>query len=170
MDFFTHLDKNGNAKMVDVSVKKPTTREAKASATLSLDKKTFDMLISGEIPKGDAFAVSRIAGIMAAKKVDTLIPLCHSLPISSVKIEFLPDKEKNTIEIISMVKCFGVTGVEMEALTSVSVAALALYDMCKSINKGITISSIKLLMKSGGKSGVWTSDDNMEENIATFNN
>jgi cyclic pyranopterin phosphate synthase len=159
MNGFSHLDDKGNAIMVDVSLKEPTVREAKASATINLDANTFSRLIAGDIPKGDAFAVARIAGIMAAKKVDMLIPLCHSIPVSSVEIEFLPDNDRNTIEIISNVKCFGVTGVEMEALASVSVAALALYDMCKAINKGITISSIRLLKKTGGKSGVWTFND-----------
>ncbi len=154
-DHFTHIDKEGRALMVDVSGKQPTLRTARAQAEIGLGCKAFNLLIEGQVAKGDVLAVARVAGIMAAKRVDELIPLCHPLPIQSVEIYFTPDHENCSLIIESVVKLTGVTGVEMEALTAVSVAALTVYDMCKAVEKGITIKHVKLLKKSGGKSGTW---------------
>lgn len=141
--------------MVDVGGKQTTLRKATASARIRLGEKVFGMVFGGEIPKGDVLAVSRVAGIMAAKKVDSLIPLCHSLPLHAVEIIFEPDPGSWSVRIIATAQTKGVTGVEMEAMTAVSVAALAFYDMCKSVEKGIVIESIRLEYKSGGKSGIW---------------
>lgn len=152
---FTHIDEKGRARMVDVGGKQATLREATASARIRLGEKVFGLVFGGEIPKGDVLAVSRVAGIMAAKKVDSLIPLCHSLPLHAVEIIFEPDPGSWSVRIIATARTKGVTGVEMEAMTAVSVAALAFYDMCKSVEKGIVIESIRLEYKSGGKSGIW---------------
>ncbi len=152
---FTHLDSQGRATMVDVSGKAATVREAVASGFVSLGREVMEMILSGTVPKGDVLAAARIAGIMAAKKVDGLIPLCHPLPLHSVSIDFELDEARSGIEIRAKVKTKGVTGVEMEAMTAVSVAALTIYDMCKSITKGIEIGPIRLEYKSGGKSGTW---------------
>jgi len=152
---FTHLDDMGRACMVDVGGKMATVREAVASARVRLGEKAYKAIMEGDIPKGDALAVSRIAGIMAAKKVDELIPLCHPLPLHLVEISFVPDPGAFSVGISARAKTSGQTGVEMEAMTAVSVAALALYDMCKSLDKGIIIESVCLDYKSGGKSGVW---------------
>jgi len=152
----THLDLEGRARMVDVSAKEPTLREAEASCKVFLGPKAYDLLIKGELPKGDAFAVARIAGIMAAKKVDELIPLCHPLPVQSIEVEFFPLMDQAAVEIRARVRIKAVTGVEMEAMTACSIAALALYDMCKSVEKGISIDQIRLEYKSGGKSGTWS--------------
>jgi len=154
-DNFTHIDEKGRARMVDVSEKKETIRFAQAQAEIELGEKAFNLLTKGEIAKGDVFAVARVAGIMAAKKVDELIPLCHPLPIQFVEIDFTPNSKNYSIIIESRVKLKGVTGVEMEALTAVSVAALTIYDMCKAVQKAIRIKDIKLIKKSGGKSGTW---------------
>jgi len=154
-DSFTHIDKKGRARMVDVSEKKETIRFAQAQAEIELGEKAFNLLIKGEIAKGDVLAVARVAGIIAAKKVDELIPLCHPLPIQFVEIDFTPNPKNYSIIIDSKVKLKGVTGVEMEALTAVSVAALTIYDMCKAVQKAIRIKDIKLIKKSGGKSGTW---------------
>ncbi len=152
----THLGPDGRAKMVDVSSKAPSVREARASARVVLGPKAFGLLMSGGLPKGDAMAVARVAGIMAAKKVDELIPLCHPLPLHGIEVDFSPDEAGAAIEVRARAKINAVTGVEMEALTAVSVAALTLYDMCKSVEKGITIETIRLEYKSGGKSGTWS--------------
>ncbi len=152
----THLDPEGRARMVDVSAKEPTLREAEASARVVLGPDAFDLVMKGGLPKGDAMAVARVAGIMAAKRVDELIPLCHPLPLHSIEIDFHPDEEAKVIEVRARARIKAVTGVEMEAMTAASVAALTLYDMCKSVEKGITIEQIRLEYKSGGKSGTWT--------------
>lgn len=144
--------------MVDVSLKTETPREAVASGRVMLGPKAFGLLIDKMIPKGDVLAVARIAGIMAAKKVDTLIPLCHTLPLQGVEIDLMPDFGENAIKISARTKTKGVTGVEIEALTAVSVAALTIYDMCKSAQRGITIEGIRLDCKSGGKSGTWKNE------------
>ncbi len=149
----THLDDEGKALMVDVSEKSSTVRTAIASARVCMKPETLRLITERGIPKGDVFAVSRVAGIMAAKKTPELIPLCHPLNLSSVKIDFKIDEDKASIEIISTVKIQAQTGVEMEALTACTVAALTIYDMCKAVDKGMTISDIKLLEKHGGKSG-----------------
>ena len=150
---FTHFDSNGKAIMVDVALKQKTIRTAKASCTVSMNKETFLLVKDGNTAKGDVFCIARIAGILAAKKTHELIPLCHPISISSIKINFELDENKYLIKIISDCKLNDKTGLEMEALTSVSIAALTIYDMCKAVDKNIMISDIKLLEKSGGKSG-----------------
>ncbi len=137
--------------MVDVGRKRATRRVARARATVTMKPETLRLIIDKRIQKGDVFEVARLAGIMAAKQTDKLIPLCHPLPLENVKIEFRT--ARNSIEIISEARVTAKTGVEMEALTAVAVAALTIYDMCKSAERGITISDIELLEKSGGKSG-----------------
>lgn len=149
----THLDEQGAARMVDVSDKATTAREAVAAGEVWLKPETLALIQSGGLPKGDVLAVARVAGIMAAKRTPELIPLCHPLPITGVTVEFAVDAERSVITITARVRCTGVTGVEMEALTAVSVAALTIYDMCKAVEKGIRIHNIRLLRKSGGKSG-----------------
>ena len=155
MSKLTHLDDNGQAHMVDVSGKPETIRMARAVGSVQLSDSSMAALLEGNIKKGDALAVARIAGIMATKKTSELIPLCHPLPISKAKVELEPDKDRNLVLITATVKTTGSTGVEMEALTAVSIAALTLYDMLKSVDKFITISAIKLDEKQGGKSGAW---------------
>ena len=155
MSKLTHLDDNGQAHMVDVSGKPETIRMARAVGSVQLSDSSMAALLEGNVKKGDALAVARIAGIMAAKKTSELIPLCHPLPISKAKVELEPDKDRNLVLITATVKTTGPTGVEMEALTAVSIAALTLYDMLKSVDKFITISAIKLDGKQGGKSGAW---------------
>jgi cyclic pyranopterin phosphate synthase len=153
MSELTHLDASGAARMVDVSDKPDTVRIARAEAVLSMQPETFRLLMAGQLRKGDAFAVARIAGIQAAKKCSELIPLCHPLMLSSVTVDFEPQESKTLLRIITTCKLKGQTGVEMEALTAASVAALTIYDMCKSVDKRIVIGSVQLLEKTGGKSG-----------------
>jgi cyclic pyranopterin phosphate synthase len=153
-DRLTHVREDGTAHMVDVSAKAETTREATAQAVLGTREDVVSLLVSGGLPKGDALAVSRVAGIMAAKQTPSLIPLCHPLPISKVTVDFFPGASEVRIE--ATVRTRGVTGVEMEALTAASVAALSLYDMIKAVDKHAVIGDIKVLAKSGGKSGDWT--------------
>ena len=155
MSKLTHLDDNGQAHMVDVSGKPETIRMARAVGSVQLSDSSMAAILEGNVKKGDALAVARIAGIRAAKKTSELIPLCHPLPISKAKVELEPDKDRNLVLITATVKTTGPTGVEMEALTAVSIAALTLYDMLKSVDKFITISAIKLDEKQGGKSGAW---------------
>ncbi len=150
----THLDDKGHARMVDVGKKDPTHRKAQAYGQIFVGKEVIKLIKDKNVPKGDVFCAARIAGILAAKKVDQLIPLCHPLPLHFVEIEFDMDDE-GLIEIWSTVKVHGKTGVEMEALTAVSTAALTIYDMCKAVEKGIIIKEIRLEYKSGGKSGYW---------------
>ena len=141
--------------MVDVGAKSPTEREAIATGTIHMRPETLHLITTGQIPKGDTLAVARVAGIMAAKKTPELIPLCHPLRISSVQVACTPDEEKGRIDIEARVKVNGQTGVEMEALTAVSVTALTIYDMCKAVEKDMVISDISLKHKSGGKSGTY---------------
>ncbi|GAA4656181.1 cyclic pyranopterin monophosphate synthase MoaC [Arthrobacter cryoconiti] len=150
----THLRQDGTAQMVDVSEKAVTTREATASGVVHTTAEVMVLLGAGELPKGDALAVARVAGIMAAKKTPELIPLCHPLPISKVTVDF--ELGTTTVGIFATVKTRGVTGVEMEALTAVSVAALSVYDMLKAVDKHAVISDISVLAKSGGKRGDWS--------------
>lgn len=150
----THLRHDGTAQMVDVSNKAQSTREATATATVRSTAEVLALLGDGELPKGDALAVARIAGIMAAKKTPDLIPLCHPLPIAKVTIDF--ELDADFVTVFATVKTRGVTGVEMEALTAASVAALSVYDMIKAVDKHAVITDIKVLAKSGGKSGDWT--------------
>ncbi len=158
----THFDEQGSAIMVDVSGKAVTTRTAIASATVYMKPETLNMIKDRTISKGDVLAVARIAGIMATKKTPELIPLCHPLALSSVRIDFMLQEESSSIEVISTVKIQAQTGVEMEALTGCAVAALTIYDMCKAVDKAMTIKDIKLLEKHGGKSGSFTRTDNTD--------
>ena len=158
MKNLTHLDNNGNAHMVDVGQKEITERVATAQAIVRMQAETLQLIINGGHKKGDVLAVARIAGIQAAKKTPDLIPLCHPLMLTSIAVELTPDEKNNSITILATCKLAGKTGVEMEALTAASVAALTIYDMCKAVDKGITIGDIKLLEKSGGKSGTWKAE------------
>jgi len=151
----THFDETGAARMVDVSAKNETAREAVAEGRVSMLPETLSLILDRKVSKGDVFGVARIAGIMAAKKTAELIPLCHPLALSSVELEFEPDRADSSVLIRSIVRTTGKTGVEMEALTAVSVAALTVYDMCKSVDRAMTISDIRLMKKSGGKSGTF---------------
>lgn len=153
MSKLTHLDEKGQARMVDVSAKDVTTRLATARGKISMTAATLGMITEGRAKKGDVLAAARIAGIMAAKKTHELIPLCHPLLISGVTVDFTPDVKANAIEVEATVKVEGKTGVEMEALTAVSVACLTIYDMCKSADRAMRIGDIRLVEKSGGKSG-----------------
>jgi cyclic pyranopterin phosphate synthase len=141
--------------MVDVGHKAVTAREAVATGTIRMNPEVLRLIVAGQMPKGDVLAVARVAGIMAAKKTSELIPLCHPLGISSVSVEFTPQEKTGQIVITARVKIDGKTGVEMEALTAVSVAALTIYDMCKAADKSMVISDICLLKKTGGKSGTY---------------
>lgn len=154
----THLDAQGRAQMVDVAGKAVTVRVARARALVSMQPATLQLIAEGGHKKGDVLAVARIAGIQAAKKTADLIPLCHPLMLSSVKVEIELDAAANRLVIDTMCKLEGQTGVEMEALTAASVAALTIYDMCKAIDKGMVIESICLLEKTGGKSGSYVRD------------
>jgi len=151
----THFDDEGKARMVDVSEKGATARVAVASGSISMKVDTLRLIKQGKIEKGDVLGVARVAGIMAAKKTSELIPMCHPLSITSVAIDFAIDDKKNRVVIKSTVKVTGQTGVEMEALTATSVAALTIYDMCKAVDKQMIIGEIMLLEKSGGKSGTF---------------
>lgn len=155
----THLDENGNARIVDVTEKQDTYREATACGTIQLNDEIMDLILSGKNPKGDVLAVSRVAGIMACKKTSELIPLCHPLLLGKITVDFEPDTKNARILCLCTVKVRGQTGVEMEALTGVSVALLTIYDMCKAVSKAMVISDIKLLKKSGGKSGDFVRDE-----------
>jgi len=158
MSKLTHLDDKGQARMVDVSAKDVTTRQARACGRIVMTAETLSMITQGRAKKGDVLAAARIAGIMAAKKTHELIPLCHPLLISGVTIEFTPDPKANAIAVEATVKVEGKTGVEMEALTAVSVACLTIYDMCKSADRAMRIGDIRLVEKSGGKSGHYSAD------------
>ena len=153
MSKLSHLDDKGAAHMVDVSGKPVTAREASAEATITVSPEAFAAVMDGTAPKGDVLAAARIAGIMAAKKVPELIPLCHPLAIAKAAIDFEPDAERHAVRIVATVATSGQTGVEMEALTAASIAALTLYDMIKAVDKTAVIENVRLLAKSGGKSG-----------------
>jgi cyclic pyranopterin phosphate synthase len=150
---FTHFDSAGNARMVDVSAKGETLRRATARGRITMSEEAYSMVRSGSIKKGDVLGVARIAGIMAAKKVDQLIPLCHPLAVTGIDLIFNFVDNDRAVDIEATVGITGKTGVEMEALTAVTVAALTIYDMCKAVDKGMVISDIRLMKKSGGKSG-----------------
>jgi cyclic pyranopterin phosphate synthase len=149
----SHLDKEGKARMVDVSEKPPTKREAIARGCVHMNTSTLKLIKDKAIPKGDVMAVARIAGIMAAKKTGELVPMCHPLNITSVTVDLVMDEKNRRIDVEAKVKTVGQTGVEMEALTAVSVAALTIYDMCKAVDREMTISDILLMEKRGGRSG-----------------
>jgi cyclic pyranopterin monophosphate synthase len=154
-DDLTHIDAQGHASMVDVGAKAVTTRTAIAQGEVHMQAATLAAIRDGAVPKGDVLAAARIAGIMAAKRTPELIPLCHTLLLSKVAVEFTVDEANRCVVITATVRCNGQTGVEMEALTAVSVAALTIYDMAKAIEKTMTITNIRLLEKMGGKSGEW---------------
>lgn len=148
----THIDDNGAARMVDVGEKEVTRRTATAQAVVAMQPQTLSLILSGGMPKGDVFACARIAGIMAAKRTWELIPMCHPLPIEGIEIDLTPISDTE-VRIVGTLRCTHKTGIEMEALTAVSVAALTLYDMCKAVDRGMVIRDVMLLRKSGGKSG-----------------
>tara|TARA_R110000824_G_scaffold155226_5_gene327700 strand:+ start:13653 stop:14138 length:486 start_codon:yes stop_codon:yes gene_type:complete len=151
----THLDDKGHATMVDVSQKEVTARSATAKGRIVMEPATLKLITGGKLAKGNALEVARLAGIMAAKKTSDLIPLCHPLMISKVSVDFKPNTRTRSIEVEATVKLSGQTGVEMEALTAVSVACLTLYDMAKAVDRGMVISDIRLTHKDGGKSGTY---------------
>lgn len=155
MPRLTHIDERGKAKMVDVTAKGTTVREAVAKGSVYMKPETLRMVMQNEIAKGDVLGVARIAGVMAAKRTGEIIPLCHPLNITSVDISLEPIPEKGCIDITASVKVSAPTGVEMEALTAVAVAALTIYDMCKGVDKGMVLSDIRLVKKSGGRSGTY---------------
>ena len=151
----THFDDSGNAHMVDVGAKGETERVAVARASVTMQAATLKLIAAKKAAKGDVLAVAQLAGIMAAKRTPELIPLCHPLSLSSVDVKLSLDKKRNAVDIEATCKLKGRTGVEMEALTAASVAALTVYDMCKSVDRGMVISEVRLLHKSGGKSGTF---------------
>ena len=154
----THIDENGNAVMVDVSSKNETERTATAKGSVEMQPETIAIIQGGGVKKGDVLSIAQLAGIMGAKRTPDLIPLCHPLNLSSVKVNLSCDADRNAVNIEATCKLSGQTGVEMEALTAVSVAALTVYDMCKAIDKGMHISNIRLTHKAGGNSGVFKAE------------
>lgn len=154
---FTHIDTNGRVRMVDVTSKKPTERVALARGKIIMQSGTLEKIRAGNITKGNVLETARIAGVMAAKKTADLIPMCHPLALTFIQVDFWPDNETRSIEIVATVRLVGRTGVEMEALTAVATAALTIYDMCKSLDRGMIITDIHLAEKSGGKSGHYVS-------------
>lgn len=155
----THFDKDGHSRMVNVTSKSETVREAIARGSVYAKPETIKLIAEWGISKGDVLEVARLAGIMAAKKTPELIPLCHPIPLTSVELELSIDRDNSKVDIEARVQNIGRTGVEMEALTAVSVAGLTVYDMCKSIDRGIVVSEIRLIKKSGGKSGTFDISD-----------
>jgi len=153
MTGFTHFDAAGNAAMVDVTAKPVTDRIATARARVAMQPETLAMIQAGTAKKGDVLGVARLAGIMAAKRTADLIPLCHPLPVTAVTVDLTPDPAANTVEIAATVRTTGQTGVEMEALTAASIAALTVYDMCKAVDRSMRIEGIRVTQKAGGKSG-----------------
>ncbi|HEY7067923.1 MAG TPA: cyclic pyranopterin monophosphate synthase MoaC [Chloroflexota bacterium] len=149
----SHLDEQGRARMVDVGAKAETARVATARGRVRMQPETLALVLRGGVAKGDVIAVARLAGIMAAKRTGELIPLCHPLPITSVNVDVTPDEAASALDIEATARIVGKTGVEMEALTAVSVAALTIYDMCKAVDRGMTIEAVRLVHKAGGKSG-----------------
>ncbi|MFT5482693.1 MAG: cyclic pyranopterin phosphate synthase [Halieaceae bacterium] len=159
MTNLTHINEAGAAHMVDVAAKSVTARHATARAKVVMRAETLDLIVSGGHHKGDVFAVARVAGIQAAKKCSELIPLCHPLMLTSIEVELTVAGAENAVLVEARVGLDGKTGVEMEALTAASIAALTIYDMCKAVDRGMVIESIGLVEKRGGKSGTWRSDD-----------
>ena len=153
MSEFTHFDESGRARMVDVGDKSVTERQAIATGRIGMQPETLKLIMEGDVKKGDVLAVARLSGIMAAKRTSDLIPLCHPLRLTSITIDFTTDTDSSEVTVMATVKANDRTGVEMEALVAASVAALTIYDMCKSHDRGMIISDIRLLEKSGGKSG-----------------
>ncbi len=165
----THLNARGEAHMVDVADKQETRREARARGSVHMQAATLALLSEGGLPKGDVLATARIAGIQAAKRTHELIPLCHALALSKVTIEFTLDAAENCVHVEAFCRLNGRTGVEMEALTAVSVACLTLYDMCKAVDKGMTIDGVRLEEKRGGRSGNWSREPMPEAAVASDN-
>ncbi|MAF95018.1 MAG: cyclic pyranopterin monophosphate synthase MoaC [Rhodospirillaceae bacterium] len=155
---FTHLDDEGNAVMVDVSDKQATERTATAKGSVIMQPETMALIQKGGVRKGDVLSVAQLAGIMAAKRTPDLIPLCHPLELTSVSVDLVCDPERNAVDISATCKLKGQTGVEMEALTAVAVAALTVYDMCKAVDRGMKITDIRLVHKAGGKSGTFEAE------------
>jgi len=155
MSKFTHIDDQGRVRMVDVTDKQPTVREAVAGGKVMMKPETLKLIGDQKVKKGNVLETARIAGIMAAKKTSELIPMCHPLSLTHVQVDFKPDESSHSIAIVASARTIDQTGVEMEALTAVSAAALTIYDMCKSYDREMTISDMRLLEKSGGKSGVY---------------
>lgn len=155
MSELTHLNARGEARMVDVGDKSDSRRRAVAQATVRMRPDTLARIVEGTIPKGDVLATARIAGIMAAKRTHDLIPMCHPLPITSVEVDIVPLESGDGLQLTATCQVTGKTGVEMEALTAASIAALTVYDMCKAVEKGMVIEAVQLLEKEGGKSGHW---------------
>ena len=155
MGKLSHLDEQGRAKMVDVSDKDTTSRIAVARGSINMRAETLELILDDKIEKGDVFAVARVAGIMAAKKTSELIPMCHPLNITSVEIDLMPGDNPARVDIEASVRVSGKTGVEMEAMTAVSVAGLTIYDMCKAVDREMSMGEIRLVKKSGGKSGTF---------------
>jgi cyclic pyranopterin phosphate synthase len=155
MKKLTHFDHAGAARMVDVSGKVDTMREAVAAGRVTMMPETLRLILDRKVSKGDVFGVARIAGIMAAKKTAEIIPLCHPVVLSSVEIDFKPDDVGSFVDIVATARTTGQTGVEMEALTAVSASGLAIYDMCKAVDRAMTITDIRLMKKTGGKSGTF---------------
>ena len=153
MQRLTHFDKSGRAKMVDVSKKAETVREAVVRGSVFMNPKTFKQIMSGKIAKGDVFAVAKVAGVMAAKKTSEIIPMCHPLNLSHVEIDFVPFEKESRIDIEARVKIKAQTGVEMEGFVAVAASGLTIYDMCKAVDRGMVLSNIHLVKKTGGKSG-----------------
>jgi cyclic pyranopterin phosphate synthase len=151
----SHLDEKGRARMVDVSEKEVTSRIASARGTIHMRSETLDLIRQGKVEKGDVFSVARVAGIMAAKKTSELIPMCHPLNINSIEIDLTPADNPARVDIEASVRVSGKTGVEMEAMTAVAVAGLTIYDMCKAVDRDMTVGEIRLVLKSGGKSGTF---------------
>jgi cyclic pyranopterin phosphate synthase len=151
----THFDKTGRAKMVDVSKKAKTTREAVVRGSVSMNPRTYRQIMSGKITKGDVFAVARVAGMMAAKRTSEIIPMCHPLNLSHIEINFFPHEKESKIDVEAKVKIKAQTGVEMEGFVAVAAAGLTIYDMCKAIDRGMVLSDFHLVKKTGGKSGTY---------------
>jgi cyclic pyranopterin phosphate synthase len=162
MSKLTHLDEHGAARMVDVSEKAPTEREATAEAIIRLSAEAFDTAISGNAKKGDVLGAARIAGIMAAKKTSELIPLCHPIALSKASVDIEPLAARHALRVVATAKTNGPTGVEMEALTAAAVAALTIYDMIKAVDRSVVIETVRLLTKSGGKSGSYAAPRDTE--------
>jgi len=159
MSDLSHFNRRGEAHVVDVGGKEETHRVAVAAGRIDMAPPTLERILAGTHGKGDVLGVARIAGIMAAKRTADLVPLCHPLPLASVEVELAPDPARNAVDITATCKVTGRTGVEMEALTAVSVALLTIYDMCKAVDRGMRIEGVRLLEKRGGKSGDWRAED-----------
>ena len=163
MSKLTHLNESGAARMVDVGAKDVTAREAVAEGLIRMQMETLRLIVEGGHKKGDVLAIARVAGIMAAKKTAELIPLCHAIPLTAVEIELTPDEARAAVHCRGTVRTQARTGVEMEALTAVEIALLTIYDMCKAVDRGMVITDIRLVSKTGGKSGTWVRSEGWGE-------